>query len=68
MHGLAEVLVNRKGQSTVETMLFISVIVVGLTATAYVFIGPLESGYERMEEDAAQILPDGMEQGANERR
>ena len=59
---------SRKGQSTVETMLFISVIVVGLTAAAYILIGPLESGYDRMEEDAVQILPDAMEQGANERR
>lgn len=59
---------SRKGQSTVEFMLYVSVILIGLLATAYVFIGPLEQGYARMEQDAVEILPTAMEQGANEKR
>ena len=31
-------------------------------------VGPPEEKGHRMEEDAVQILPDAMEQGANERR
>ena len=51
-----------------EFMLYVSVILIGLLATAYVFIGPLEQGYARMEQDAVEILPTAMEQGANEKR
>ncbi len=58
----------RQAQSTIEMMLYISVIVIALTATAYVFIGPLDQGYDRMSDDAMKVLPETMQKGANERR
>ena len=49
-------------------MLYVSVVAIALTAAAYVFIGPLEQGYDRMSDDAMKVLPETMERGANERR
>ncbi len=49
-------------------MLYVSVMIIGLSAAAYVIIGPLKLGYERVSDDAAQVLPESLEQGANERR
>ncbi len=59
---------NRRAQSTIEMMLYVSVMIIGLSAAAYVIIGPLKLGYERVSDDAAQVLPESLEQGANERR
>ena len=58
----------RQAQSTIEMMLYVSVVAIALTAAAYVFIGPLEQGYDRMSDDAMKVLPETMERGANERR
>jgi len=47
------------GQSTVEYMLLISVIVIAIVAAAYVFIDPFKQGVENLAEDVKKILSDG---------
>jgi len=49
-------------------MLYVSVMLIALAAAAYVIIGPLKVGYERVSDDAVRVLPESMEQGANDRR
>lgn len=47
------------GQSTVEYMLLISVIVIAIVAAAYVFIEPFKQGIQDLGEDVKKILSDG---------
>ena len=47
------------GQSTVEYMLLISVIVIAIVAAAYVFIDPFKQGVENLANDVKKILSDG---------
>ncbi|MED5371086.1 MAG: hypothetical protein VX899_08745 [Myxococcota bacterium] len=49
---------RRSGQSTVEFMLAISVVVIGVAAAAYVFIGPLQEGMEALDDDTRILLDD----------
>jgi uncharacterized protein (UPF0333 family) len=50
---------SQKGQSTVEYMLLISVIVIAIVAAAYVFIDPFRAGVQALASDVAQILETG---------
>ncbi len=49
-------LARRQGQSTVEYMLYVSVIIVGFCATAYIFIGPLDSGWDKVKNDITVVM------------
>lgn len=49
----------RRGQSTVEYMMLISVIVIAIVAAAYVFIEPVRDGINNLALDIAQILGTG---------
>ena len=57
----------RRGQSTVEYMLYISVMVIALAAIGYTFIGPLSAGWSAFESDA-QIVLSASEQGSGDMR
>ncbi|MCP4810816.1 MAG: hypothetical protein GY913_11370 [Proteobacteria bacterium] len=59
---------RRAGQSTVEYLLYISVIAVALTATAYVFIGPLEDGFRNMDAETRDVFKNGMQEGDGDMR
>ena len=59
---------RRQGQSTIEYLLYVSVIAVALTATAYVFIGPLERGFESMRKDSQDVFQNGMQEGSGDMR
>ena len=48
-----------EGQSTVEYMLLISVIVIAIVAAAYVFIDPFKQGVQDLGRDVKKILSDG---------
>ena len=50
---------DEEGQSTVEYMLLISVIVIAIGAAAYVFIDPFKQGVENLANDVKKILSDG---------
>ena len=50
---------EESGQSTVEYMLLISVIVIAIVAAAYVFIDPFKQGVQDLAEDIKKILSDG---------
>jgi uncharacterized protein (UPF0333 family) len=50
---------DEEGQSTVEYMLLISVIVIAVVAAAYVFIKPFQDGVKDLGNDVKKILSDG---------
>ena len=50
---------SRKGQSTTEYMLLLSVIVIAIVAAAYVFISPFRDGVNALALDVSQILSTG---------
>ena len=54
-----ELLRDEEGQSTVEYMLLISVIVIAIVAAAYVFIEPFKQGVLDLAKDIKKILSDG---------
>ncbi len=56
---LADLLKDEEGQSTVEYMLLISVIVIAIVAAAYVFIDPFKQGVQDLANDVKKILSDG---------
>lgn len=50
---------EEEGQSTVEYMLLISVIVIAIVAAAYVFLEPFQKGVEALAQDVSSILDSG---------
>ena len=56
---IQELLRDEEGQSTVEYMLLISVIVIAIVAAAYVFIEPFKQGVLDLGKDVKKILSDG---------
>ena len=56
---IRELLKDEEGQSTVEYMLLISVIVIAIVAAAYVFIEPFKEGVLDLAKDIKKILSDG---------
>lgn len=56
---IKELLKDEEGQSTVEYMLLISVIVIAIVAAAYVFIEPFRDGVLDLAKDIKKILSDG---------
>jgi len=56
---IKELLKDEEGQSTVEYMLLISVIVIAIVAAAYVFIEPFKAGVQDLANDVKKILSDG---------
>lgn len=56
---LRELLKDEEGQSTVEYMLLISVIVIAIVAAGYVFIEPFKQGVLDLGKDIKKILSDG---------
>ena len=59
MEILSSLLREEEGQSTVEYMLLISVIVIAIVAAAYVFIEPFKQGVQDLANDVKRILSDG---------
>ena len=56
---LRDLIKEESGQSTVEYMLLISVIVIAIVAAAYVFIDPFKQGVQDLANDVKKILSDG---------
>ena len=56
---LQRFLADESGQSTVEYMLLISVIVIAIVAAAYIFIPTFQEGVQLLAEDVKSILDTG---------
>jgi Flp pilus assembly pilin Flp len=56
---ICDLIRDEEGQSTVEYMLLISVIVIAIVAAAYVFIDPFRQGVLDLAKDIKKILSDG---------
>ena len=56
---ICDLIRDEEGQSTVEYMLLISVIVIAIVAAAYVFIEPFKQGVLDLAKDIKKILSDG---------
>lgn len=50
---------EEEGQSTVEYMLLISVVVIAIVAAAYVFMPTFQSGVQELSSDVSNILNSG---------
>jgi Flp pilus assembly pilin Flp len=59
MNLILDLLREEEGQSTVEYMLLISVIVIAIVAAAYVFLEPFRQGVLDLANDVKRILSDG---------
>ncbi len=56
---LNQFIFEEEGQSTVEYMLLISVIVIAIVAAAYIFMPTFQSGVEALAQDVSSILDTG---------
>jgi Flp pilus assembly pilin Flp len=59
MTSLTRFIADESGQSTVEYMLLISVIVIAIVAAAYIFIPTFQQGVLALAEDVKSILDTG---------
>ena len=60
---------NRQGQSTLEYMLYISVIVVAIVALAWIAFGVrFEDGFDDMSQDADKVFSNAQTAGSNNTR
>ena len=59
---------EEEGQSTVEYMLLISVVVIAIVAAAYVFLEPFQGGVSELGEDVKGGLNSGQIAGAGTAR
>ena len=56
---------HRGGQSTLEYMLYISVVVVALVALAWIAFGvSFEEGYDDMKQDAQTVFSNAQQEGS----
>lgn len=58
----------RRGQSTVEYMLVLSVIVISMVYTAWAFQPFFESGYDGLERDVEKVITSATSDGSNDMR
>lgn len=59
---------HRRGQSTTEYFLIISVVVVGMIVAAYFFLPNFRRGMQGMSRDVRQVLASGSASGSGDRR
>jgi Flp pilus assembly pilin Flp len=59
MNAITRFVREETGQSTVEYMLLISVIVIAIVAAAYVFIPTFQQGVQALADDVKSILDTG---------
>ena len=60
---------NRKGQSTLEFLLYISVIVVALVALSWIAFGvSFKDGYDTMKEDVEIVFSNAQQEGSGNLR
>ncbi len=59
---------GRRGQSTVEYMLVLAVLVIAMVTSAYTFIGPFAQGFSAMREDVGTVMSSGTRDGTGNKR
>lgn len=57
---ITELIREEEGQSTVEYMLLISVIVIAIVAAGYIFVDDFKAGVKDLAKDVKKMLSDGM--------
>lgn len=58
----------RRGQSTVESMLLVAVVVVGLALAAYAFIPGFQDGVRGLGDDVDTLFSQGEQNGSGDMR
>ena len=58
----------RRGQSTVEYVLLVSVLVIGLLVAAYAFVPAFSQGAGALEGDITGLFGSGTQNGAGDKR
>lgn len=58
----------QRGQSTVETMLLVSVVVVGLALAAYAFIPGFQDGVRGLGDDVGDLFGQAEQNGSGDMR
>lgn len=58
----------KRGQSTVESMLLVSVVVVGLALAAYAFIPGFQAGVRGLGDDVGDLFGQGEQNGSGDMR
>ena len=57
-----------RGQSTVELMLLVSVLVIGLVAAAYAFMPDFQKGVSELGDDIGTLFAEGEQNGSGDMR
>ena len=65
---MASPLISRRGQSTVEYMLYVSVIIIALMVSASALLPATQQGFAGLSRDAANVLQGGTGSGSGDRR
>lgn len=60
--------ITRRGQSTVEYMLYVSVIIIALMVAASALLPATQQGFAGMSRDAANVMQGGTGSGSGDRR
>ncbi len=58
----------RRGQATTEYFVIVSVIVIGLVATAWVFMPAFQQGMTGLDDDTTTLLSEGQGDGHGDKR
>ncbi len=58
----------RRGQSTVESMLLVAVVVVGLALAAYAFVPGFQAGVRGLGDDMDTLFSQAEQDGSGDRR
>jgi Flp pilus assembly pilin Flp len=58
----------KRGQATVEYLLFLAVVAVALVAAAYAFIPAFGQGVDGLADDLQELLQAGSREGSSEMR
>ena len=60
---------RRRGQSTTEYMIYLSVIVIALVAAAWLGFGPaFRNGFDVMRQDVQKVMKSTQQSSSNDRR
>lgn len=59
---------SRRAQSSVEYMMYLSVIAIALGVAAYAFVGPFSAGFDDLKQDSTAVFENVTSAGSGERR
>ncbi len=59
---------SRRAQSSVEYMMYLSVIAIALAVAAYAFVGPFRDGFDALKQDSTAVFENVTTSGSGEQR